>query len=176
MIDEKIDDTGISLLAIFDGDHGKLAAKSAKKTLIPSLSEKIVEAWKIMQKPERKSKKILESAECSTDPKKEDKQGPQTHPAKCYVTKKDTIDFDRMINDEVLAFDHELLQTLKKHKDESRTTALIVILHGTILTVAHVGDTRGVMLDLKGFALPMYYLHTPNAVCCMVLFVSLLFY
>lgn len=42
------------------------------------------------------------------------------------------------------------------------TTALIAILHGTKLVVANVGDSRGVMCDSKGNAIPLSFDHKPQ--------------
>lgn len=44
------------------------------------------------------------------------------------------------------------------------TTALIAILHGSKLIVANVGDSRGVMYDARGIAIPLSFDHKPQQV------------
>jgi protein phosphatase 1L len=44
------------------------------------------------------------------------------------------------------------------------TTALIALLEGSQLVVANVGDSRGVMCDSKGSAIPLSFDHKPQQV------------
>ena len=44
------------------------------------------------------------------------------------------------------------------------TTALIALLEGSQLVVANVGDSRGVMCDSKGNAIPLSFDHKPQQV------------
>jgi protein phosphatase 1L len=44
------------------------------------------------------------------------------------------------------------------------TTALIALLEGSRLVVANVGDSRGVMCDSKGNAIPLSFDHKPQQV------------
>jgi len=44
------------------------------------------------------------------------------------------------------------------------TTALIALLEGNKLIVANVGDSRGVMCDEKGNAIPLSFDHKPQQV------------
>lgn len=52
------------------------------------------------------------------------------------------------------------------------TTALFALLKGDILTVANVGDSRGVICDKNSKAIPLSYDHKPYNVCinCKLLF------
>lgn len=44
------------------------------------------------------------------------------------------------------------------------TTALMAIIHGSRLVVANVGDSRGVMCDWRGNAIPLSFDHKPQQV------------
>lgn len=47
----------------------------------------------------------------------------------------------------------------------SGSTALVAVISGDKLTVANVGDSRGVMCDKDGKAIPLSADHKPNQVC-----------
>uniref|UniRef100_U5EEM8 Putative cell adhesion n=1 Tax=Corethrella appendiculata TaxID=1370023 RepID=U5EEM8_9DIPT len=88
---------------------------------------------------------------------------PKTYDAKCYI-QNGSINFGKMITDEVLAADYNLVETAKKQSNLAGTTALIAIIHHTKLIVANVGDSRGVMCDNKGKAIPLSFDHKPQQV------------
>ncbi|XP_055682635.1 protein phosphatase 1L [Lutzomyia longipalpis] len=83
--------------------------------------------------------------------------------AKCYI-EGGKINYGKLLTDEVLVADYDLLQLAKKSRNVSGTTALIAVLDGTKLVVANVGDSRGVMCDAKGNAIPLSFDHKPQQV------------
>ncbi|KAG8331343.1 Protein phosphatase 1L [Homalodisca vitripennis] len=72
------------------------------------------------------------------------------------------INYGRLLTDEVLAADRLLVEAAKKTMDVAGTTALIALLEGSRLIVANVGDSRGVMCDSKGNAIPLSFDHKPQ--------------
>lgn len=88
---------------------------------------------------------------------------PKTFEAKCYVLNGNNINYGKMISDEVIYADHKLVETAKRQSNVAGTTALISIIEGTKLTVANVGDSRGVMCDFKGNAIPLSFDHKPQS-------------
>lgn len=88
---------------------------------------------------------------------------PKTFDAKCYVQSGNKINYGKMITDEVLFADHKLVEKAKKQFLVAGTTALIAVLEGSKLTVANVGDSRGVMCDFKGNAIPLSFDHKPQS-------------
>lgn len=82
-------------------------------------------------------------------------------PAKEYIND-NKINYEKLLTDEVLAVDTTLIEAAKKNMDVAGTTALIAIMEGTKLTVANVGDSRGVMCDSKGTAIPVSFDHKPQ--------------
>uniref|UniRef100_A0A1B0DBS5 Uncharacterized protein n=1 Tax=Phlebotomus papatasi TaxID=29031 RepID=A0A1B0DBS5_PHLPP len=88
---------------------------------------------------------------------------PQVLDTKCYIDS-GKINYGKLLTDEVLAADHELVESAKKIKNFAGTTALIAVLDGTKLVVANVGDSRGVMCDSKGNAIPLSFDHKPQQV------------
>ncbi|KAL3282069.1 hypothetical protein HHI36_005268 [Cryptolaemus montrouzieri] len=79
-----------------------------------------------------------------------------------YFDKCGIVDYGKLITDEVLAADHSLLEAAKKNFDIAGTTALIAILEGSKLIVGNVGDSRGVMCDSRGNAIPLSFDHKPQ--------------
>nr|CAI5869645.1 unnamed protein product [Callosobruchus analis] len=83
-------------------------------------------------------------------------------PITSYFDKLGTVNYEKLLTDEVLAADESLLQIAKKSMDVAGTTALIAMLEGQKLIVANVGDSRGVMCDSKGNAIPLSFDHKPQ--------------
>ncbi|XP_018332781.1 protein phosphatase 1L [Agrilus planipennis] len=214
VINENINNTGVSLFAIFDGHGGEFAANYAKEKLIPNLYKKVVEikdlisgkvpeknpdeqqckedskdeskpSTPMLQERKRSIRKTTSTTdECYkgikeiTDKEilsKLDKQLPVTRevrntstsmfkqiPTTSYFDKSGKVDYGKLLTDEVLAADRLLLEIAKKSYDVAGTTALIAILEGTKLYVANVGDSRGVMCDNKGNAIPLSFDHKPQ--------------
>uniref|UniRef100_A0A336MQ83 CSON015220 protein n=1 Tax=Culicoides sonorensis TaxID=179676 RepID=A0A336MQ83_CULSO len=88
---------------------------------------------------------------------------PKQYEAKCYIDG-GKINFGKLLTDEVIAADYALVEKAKKSTNIAGTTALIAILHQNKLTVANVGDSRGVMADHKGAAIPLSFDHKPQQV------------
>lgn len=85
-------------------------------------------------------------------------------PASSYFDRAGIIDYGKLLTDEVLAADRTLLEKAKKSMDVAGTTALIAVLEGNKLFVANVGDSRGVMCDSRGNAIPLSFDHKPQQV------------
>ncbi|XP_018796697.1 PREDICTED: probable protein phosphatase CG10417 isoform X1 [Bactrocera latifrons] len=88
---------------------------------------------------------------------------PQNFDAKCYI-ENGKINYGKLITDEVLAADYKLVEAAKKQTNIAGTTALIAVIEGSKLTVANVGDSRGVMCDSRGIAIPLSFDHKPQQV------------
>lgn len=88
---------------------------------------------------------------------------PKQYDAKCYIDN-GKINFGKLLTDEVIAADYALVEKAKKSTNIAGTTALIAILYQNNLTVANVGDSRGVMADHKGAAIPLSFDHKPQQV------------
>lgn len=208
IINENINNSGISLFAIFDGHGGEFAANYAKDHLIQNLHNKIVElqAFKegkiitpVKDSPEepkkeeshlsvdRKSsfKKSVSTADDTskkeiTDPEllaQLSKARPITRevrptsqpiknvavPLSSYM-EKGKINYGKLLTDEVLAADRLLVEAAKRSLNVAGTTALIAIMESNYLIVANVGDSRGVMCDSRGNAIPVSFDHKPQQV------------
>ncbi|KAG5877387.1 hypothetical protein JTB14_027998 [Gonioctena quinquepunctata] len=83
-------------------------------------------------------------------------------PLTSYFDKFGFVNYGKLLTDEVLAADERLLESAKKSLDVAGTTALIAIMEGNRLIVANVGDSRGVMCDGKGNAIPLSFDHKPQ--------------
>ncbi|KAL4715127.1 hypothetical protein ACJJTC_012174 [Scirpophaga incertulas] len=210
IINENINNTGISLFAIFDGHGGEFAANYAKDHLIQNLFNKIIELnayrdGKIIstppkESPEEKSKELGNSVNVERKPsfkksastaddsyKKEitdpellaqlSKNRPITRevrptgqplknviiPISTYLDK-GKINYGKLLTDEVLAADRLLVEAAKRSLNVAGTTALIAVMENNYLIVANVGDSRGVMCDFRGNAIPVSFDHKPQQV------------
>ncbi|EDW76144.1 uncharacterized protein Dwil_GK14821 [Drosophila willistoni] len=83
--------------------------------------------------------------------------------AKCYI-ENGRINFGKLITDEILSADYKLVEQAKRATNIAGTTALIAIVQGSKLIVANVGDSRGVMYDSRGIAIPLSFDHKPQQV------------
>ncbi|XP_045458723.1 protein phosphatase 1L isoform X2 [Melitaea cinxia] len=209
IINENINNTGISLFAIFDGHGGEFAANYAKDHLIQNLYNKVIElsAFKdgktviIPQKdsPEEPKKEEInvsverktsfkKSASTADDTLKKEITDPdllaQLSKARPIITRevrpvkpvkniavplssyvdKGKINYGKLLTDEVLAADRLLVEAAKRTMNVAGTTALIAVLEGNHLIVANVGDSRGVMCDSRGNAIPVSFDHKPQQV------------
>lgn len=132
-------------------------ADYAINVLVPNLCNKIIEISRII----RSISNHIDESDFHCEKNK--KTGsPKTSDASCYVHEKSNVDFGRLMKDEILAADHYIVNFAKKHRIRAGSTAHIAILDGTKLSVANVGDSRGVMCDFKGNAIPLSFDHKPD--------------
>lgn len=210
IINENINNTGISLFAIFDGHGGEFAANYAKDHLIQNLHNKIIELnafkeGKLINTPqkegideskpkeetnisvERKTsfKKSVSTADDTskkeiTDPEllaQINKARPITREARpspkpvksvivplSHYMEKGKINYGKLLSDEVLAADRLLVEAAKRSSNLAGTTALLAVMDDKHLIVANVGDSRGVMCDSRGNAIPVSFDHKPQQV------------
>uniref|UniRef100_A0AAR5PKP8 PPM-type phosphatase domain-containing protein n=2 Tax=Dendroctonus ponderosae TaxID=77166 RepID=A0AAR5PKP8_DENPD len=83
-------------------------------------------------------------------------------PITSYFDKFGTVNYEKLVTDEVLSADERLVEVAKKSLDVAGTTALIALLEDHKLIVANVGDSRGVMCDSRGNAIPLSFDHKPQ--------------
>ncbi|XP_023954744.1 protein phosphatase 1L [Bicyclus anynana] len=84
-------------------------------------------------------------------------------PLSSYLDK-GKINYGKLLTDEVLAADRLLVESAKRTMNVAGTTALIAMLENNHLIVANVGDSRGVMCDSRGNAIPVSFDHKPQQV------------
>lgn len=84
-------------------------------------------------------------------------------PLSSYLDK-GKINFGKLLTDEVLDADRLLVEAAKRSMNVAGTTALIAIMESNYLIVANVGDSRGVMCDSRGNAIPVSFDHKPQQV------------
>ncbi|XP_034950097.1 protein phosphatase 1L [Chelonus insularis] len=216
IVNDNIEDTGVSLFAVFDGHGGEFAANYARDKLIPNINKKVIELKNLLsgkavpqadqnkndnERPKesqalqaidehlerRKSfkKAVSTTDECIknttiTDPELLGKldsllrpitrevkptRGNKVPPREVNISsyiEGQKINYGKLLTDEVIAADNLLVEAAKKNMNVAGTTALIVILDDNKLIVANVGDSRGVMCDSKGNAIPLSFDHKPQ--------------
>ncbi|KAF5305697.1 hypothetical protein FQA39_LY09186 [Lamprigera yunnana] len=210
VINENVNNTGVKLLAIFDGHGGTFAANYAKENLVENLYKKIVAIKNIscgqisldpaevqdkeVEKPKssnlQEHKRGMQKTSSTTDHcvgghkevtdiellQKLDDLKPITREVRntqvavikeaspnSYIDATGRINYAKLLTDEVLVADQMLLEVAKKNMDVAGTTALIALLESdSKLYVANVGDSRGVMCDIRGNAIPLSFDHKPH--------------
>uniref|UniRef100_A0A3Q2XGX3 Protein phosphatase 1L n=1 Tax=Hippocampus comes TaxID=109280 RepID=A0A3Q2XGX3_HIPCM len=75
--------------------------------------------------------------------------------------KKDGMSYPSILEQQILTLDREMLEKLSATYNEAGTTCLVALLSDKELTVANVGDSRGVLCDKDGKAIPLSHDHKP---------------
>nr|XP_061797706.1 protein phosphatase 1L-like isoform X2 [Nerophis lumbriciformis] len=75
--------------------------------------------------------------------------------------KKDGLSYPSILAQQILTIDREMLEKLSATYNEAGTTCLVALLSDKELTVANVGDSRGVLCDKDGNAIPLSHDHKP---------------
>ncbi|XP_071951356.1 protein phosphatase 1L-like [Antedon mediterranea] len=73
------------------------------------------------------------------------------------------INYSQVLIEEMLLLDEKLLTVARSNNDVAGSTAIVAVVSGNELTVANVGDSRGVLCDEHGNAIPMSYDHKPQS-------------
>lgn len=79
-----------------------------------------------------------------------------------YIDTYKNINYTRLLTDQIIAVDKQVVEKCKSRTDMSGTTAVIAVLDGELLIIGNVGDSRAVMGDLKGSTIPLSFDHKPN--------------
>uniref|UniRef100_H2LP74 Protein phosphatase 1L n=1 Tax=Oryzias latipes TaxID=8090 RepID=H2LP74_ORYLA len=69
--------------------------------------------------------------------------------------------YPTILEQQILTLDREMLEKLSATYNEAGTTCLVALLSDKELTVANVGDSRGVLCDKNGKAIPLSHDHKP---------------
>ncbi|KAF3692703.1 Protein phosphatase 1L [Channa argus] len=69
--------------------------------------------------------------------------------------------YPSILEQQILTLDREMLDKLSATYNEAGTTCLVALLSDKELTVANVGDSRGVLCDKDGNAIPLSHDHKP---------------
>ncbi|XP_070761468.1 protein phosphatase, Mg2+/Mn2+ dependent, 1Lb isoform X2 [Enoplosus armatus] len=71
------------------------------------------------------------------------------------------LSYPSILEQQILTLDREMLDKLSATYNEAGTTCLVALLSDKELTVANVGDSRGVLCDKDGNAIPLSHDHKP---------------
>ncbi|KAI3374973.1 hypothetical protein L3Q82_021498 [Scortum barcoo] len=71
------------------------------------------------------------------------------------------LSYASILEQRILTVDREMLDKLSANHDEAGTTCLVALLSDRELTVANVGDSRGVLCDKDGNAVALSHDHKP---------------
>uniref|UniRef100_A0A6A7FSB8 Protein phosphatase 1L-like n=2 Tax=Hirondellea gigas TaxID=1518452 RepID=A0A6A7FSB8_9CRUS len=79
-----------------------------------------------------------------------------------YVDLNKNINYTKLLTDQILYLDSQVVEHCKTNTDLSGSTAVVAVLDGELLVVGNVGDSRAVMADDRGRAIPLSFDHKPN--------------
>ncbi|XP_033953617.1 protein phosphatase, Mg2+/Mn2+ dependent, 1Lb [Pseudochaenichthys georgianus] len=126
-----------SIFGIFDGHGGEAAADFAKAHLSGALRQQLLTYERERERDREKDKEKEEKKE----------RGGLSYPS--------------ILEQQILNLDREMLEKLSATYNEAGTTCLVALLSDKELTVANVGDSRGVLCDKDGNAIPLSHDHKP---------------
>lgn len=179
VISHNINNTGVSIYAIFDGHGGEFAASYAAEHLVPNLGSKITKLKRLLvdknmghdlkpltvnaEAPEEEGRlfrRVEKNSNTDNNNNIVEQQTSETDLLSYIVG--DKINYKKLLNDEILAVDRVIVDIGIKKKATVGSTALIALVDDNNLMVANVGDSRGVMCDGQGNTVPLSYDHKPN--------------
>ncbi|KAA0191009.1 hypothetical protein HAZT_HAZT009916 [Hyalella azteca] len=79
-----------------------------------------------------------------------------------YMDLNENINYTKLLTDQLLDLDSKVVDHCKTKTDLSGSTAVVAVLDGELLVVGNVGDSRAVMADEHGRAVPLSFDHKPN--------------
>jgi protein phosphatase 1L len=174
-----INNSDVSLYAIFDGHAGAFAADYCASIIMPCVSEKIAqlidivrerqEKIEMLKRLEKERKKKLKKGEIVEEIDEEemtqdDEENENPNPLLEYISEDNIINYEKLLFDEITANDKILLDRMGKAALFCGTTANIVLVDLTnkLIICANVGDSRAIMCDSKGNAFPLSEDHKPD--------------
>lgn len=172
---KNINNSEVSLYAIFDGHAGSFAADYCATIIMPCISEKIAQLIDIvrareakielMKKLEKERKKKMKRGEISEEIIEESQDNEETdNPLFEYISEENLINYEKLLFDEITTNDKILLDRMGKAALFGGTTAnfVLVDLTNKFIICANVGDSRAVMCDSKGNAFALSEDHKPD--------------
>jgi protein phosphatase 1L len=157
-----INGSDVSIYGIFDGHAGEFAALYACDIILPTIAEKIAEALceigvkiqKLKQPPKKEPENTSDSELIESEEEIENK----------YITADNKINYELLLHEEIIAADQILIERMSKALLFGGTTLCVVLvdISNKLIICANVGDSRAVLCDNRGRAIPLSHDHKPN--------------
>lgn len=129
------------------------------------ISEKIVDTKKLIEGENTSQTSSITYVNISNIPEVENEIATETSLSvdpKIFLINETQVNFGKIITSEILIADHKIVEDLKESNLFTGSTAVIAALEGSKLVVANVGDSRAVMSDYNGTAIPLSFDHKPD--------------
>lgn len=136
----------------------------SRNQLVLSSRQKALEELPVPKTPTAPPKKPFKSGRKTAKPKPKTSKGESTEKVPeitDYIGSSGEVLYAKLIKDEILKCDKELLIQAKKANAIGGTTLLLTILDGERLWVGNVGDSRGIYCSDSGQSIPLSFDHKP---------------
>jgi len=157
-----INGTDVSIFGMFDG-HGNsdFASKYCTDIIMPLISDKITYVMSLIE--QRNSKLTVQNNLNDVEEESVSEES-VSDPSEIYITHDNNINYELLLNDEILNGDKMLNERLSKAALFCGTTFCLVLVDITnkMIICANVGDSRAVLCNTKGSAVQLSYDHKPN--------------
>lgn len=161
-----INGSSVSLFGIFDGHHGDFVSEYAKDIIMPYISQKITEVLNYISEKTKtlKNNSTKNDQKKSEMPEEEEEEEEVIDPISRYVTIDNKVNYEMLLNEEIVYSDNILIDRMSKAAIFSGSTCCMILidLANKQIVCANVGDSRAIMCDFKGNAVALSRDHKPN--------------
>lgn len=160
-----INGADISIFGMFDGHAGEFASKYACDIIMSCISDKIANVMNLIEQRNVKLTTQKNSTNNTEEEQKiEEESNINDRSSEVYITHDNKINYELLLNDEIINGDKMLNERLSKAALFCGTTFCLVLVDITnkMIVCANVGDSRAVLCNTKSTAVQLSNDHKPN--------------
>lgn len=161
-----INGADVSIFGMFDGHAGEFASKYACDIIMSCISDKIANVMSLIEQRNVKLTVQKNSTNNTEDEQKIEEESyiSDQSASEVYITHDNKINYELLLNDEIINGDKMLNERLSKAALFCGTTFCLVLVDITnkMIVCANVGDSRAILCNTKSTAIQLSYDHKPN--------------